>query len=208
MTFASGHGYEHFLIASVAPTPLAIFDQRTALHSWPSCWRAEYIANNFLAFDPVVAMSRRSTRAFRWSDVPICSASAKRVMEAASLVGLRQGVSVPYIGFHGYEGTISFSGSHVDDDPNVLPTLELVAYTAANRLASIRSSIAENRATISPREKEVLRWASLGKTSSETASILSTSTETVNKQLSSAMRKLDAVTKTHAVAESLRRGLT
>lgn len=61
--------------------------------------------------------------------------------------------------------------------------------------------------SLSGREKEVLMWAAEGKTASETASILKLSTSAVNLYASRAMMKLQANTKTQAVAIAVRNSM-
>lgn len=56
---------------------------------------------------------------------------------------------------------------------------------------------------LSPRESECLRWASVGKTSWETASILGVSERTVNFHLGNAFAKLNVNNKQAAVAQAI-----
>ena len=60
---------------------------------------------------------------------------------------------------------------------------------------------------LSPRERECLRWAALGKTSPEIAMILDRSVDTVRLHIKNAMLKLDASTRTHAVAKAVQLGV-
>lgn len=60
---------------------------------------------------------------------------------------------------------------------------------------------------LSPRECECLSWAALGKTSPEIAIILDRSVETVRLHIKNAMLKLDASTRTHAVAKAVQMGV-
>jgi LuxR family quorum sensing-dependent transcriptional regulator len=52
----------------------------------------------------------------------------------------------------------------------------------------------------------VLCWTAAGKTAWDTGGILNIAEDTVNKHMASAMRKLNVYSRTHAVAESIRRG--
>ncbi|GLK56562.1 LuxR family transcriptional regulator [Methylopila capsulata] len=60
---------------------------------------------------------------------------------------------------------------------------------------------------LTPREIECLKWASAGKTSSETAIIIGRSVETVRLHLKNAIRKLDACNRAQAVAGAVQMGL-
>ncbi len=60
---------------------------------------------------------------------------------------------------------------------------------------------------LSPREQECLCWAARGKTSPEIAMILDRSVDTVRLHIKNAMLKLDASTRTHAVAKAVQFGV-
>jgi DNA-binding CsgD family transcriptional regulator len=62
-------------------------------------------------------------------------------------------------------------------------------------------------AKITRRERECLGWSAEGKTSEEIAMILSLSTHTVNHYLLSAIKKLNAVNRMHAIAVAFRTGV-
>lgn len=59
----------------------------------------------------------------------------------------------------------------------------------------------------SKREREVVEWTSEGKTTAEIAIILGLSEYTVNEYISSAMRKIEAVSRGHLVAKAIRAGI-
>ncbi len=63
------------------------------------------------------------------------------------------------------------------------------------------------RSRFTAREIECLRWCSMGKTSSEIATIVGLSEHTVNHYLISSARKLECTNRIHAVANALRHGL-
>lgn len=60
---------------------------------------------------------------------------------------------------------------------------------------------------ITKRERECLTWSAEGKTSEEIGLILSLSTHTVNHYLLSAIKKLNAVNRMHAIAMAFRSGV-
>lgn len=63
------------------------------------------------------------------------------------------------------------------------------------------------RWVLSTREKEVLNWLRLGKTSWEISKILEIAERTVNFHINNIMRKLDVSNRLQAVSEANRRGL-
>lgn len=60
---------------------------------------------------------------------------------------------------------------------------------------------------LTPREREVLQWAAMGKTAWETAQLLNLSEKTVKFYLLRACERLGANNKTHAVAVALKNQL-
>ena len=68
-------------------------------------------------------------------------------------------------------------------------------------------SPAGDRPAMSNRELDCLRLTADGKTSEEIAAMLGLSMHTATQYLTSAAQKLDAVSRTHAVAKALRLGL-
>jgi DNA-binding CsgD family transcriptional regulator len=57
--------------------------------------------------------------------------------------------------------------------------------------------------SLSPREREVLKWLSLGKTSWDISVILRISERTVNYHVSNIMKKLDVTNRLQAVSEAV-----
>jgi DNA-binding CsgD family transcriptional regulator len=57
--------------------------------------------------------------------------------------------------------------------------------------------------SLSPRERQVLKWLSLGKTSWDISVILRISERTVNYHVSNIMKKLDVTNRLQAVSEAV-----
>lgn len=66
----------------------------------------------------------------------------------------------------------------------------------------MRQYRANNKLTV--RESEVLRWVANGKSAREIGEILAIAKRTVDEHVQTAMRKLGAANRTHAVALALR----
>ena len=65
----------------------------------------------------------------------------------------------------------------------------------------------KNNLKLTAREIEVLRWVANGKSAREIGEILNITKRTVDEHVQSAVRKLGAVNRTHAVALALRDGI-
>jgi len=85
---------------------------------------------------------------------------------------------------------------------------EMLGVVVENRLRRADGRAGpEPHVHLTEREKEVLTWVGRGKTSSEIAIILSLSERTVNFHCDQAMRRLDVINRTQAVAKSIAQGL-
>lgn len=205
---ASSFGYRNFSIIAGPQLARPEFEPRIMLMHWPDDWLRQYVHENFQDHDPVVHYARNQAHSFFWTQAPYEAARPKgsRVMDtAAHDYNMAQGLCVPIYGMHGYEGSVNFGGPDIDNSTSARAAMELMAMYAVNSLARLRAAVSDS-AVLSAREKEVLTWAAVGKTAWDTGCILQISTDTVNKHIASAMRKLDSFSKTQAVAESLRRG--
>ena len=110
--------------------------------------------------------------------------------------------------FDGRENELAGRRLGADDYLTKPVDFELLGVVVDNRIrrAEGRSGPhAEIHLTV--REKEVLTWVGRGKTSSEIATILALSERTVNFHCDQAMRRLDVVNRTQAVATALAEGL-
>lgn len=77
----------------------------------------------------------------------------------------------------------------------------------ANIKNALESNSIGNGSSLSMREKEVLKWLKMGKISWDISIILGITERTVNFHITNIMNKLDAMTRTQAVAISIEKGL-
>jgi LuxR family quorum sensing-dependent transcriptional regulator len=204
----SSFGYQFLCCVSAPGVPPKTFDERALLIAWPSGWLEQYCDSNFHAYDPISKSIRVRTQTFRWADVAVSQDDtlARSVMTISSNdYGMRQGLCIPFHGLNGYQAGISFAGSEIEDVPEANAAVQLIGIYAFNRLTKLRCSTREP-GILTEREREVLRWTAAGKTAWDTGSILNIASDTVNKHIASAMRKLNVYSRAQAVAEAIRRG--
>lgn len=194
-------------------------------------WEIEYQHNGFIRVDEVVHFARRNNRPFRWSDTPLPprlgqkKPGALKAMEAAADYGFKEGFVIP---FH-YADRLGRVHSSLcsliwkDGVPDFrvvteqsFQELHLVLIYWMQRSIDLRELAQRPYAGnvvqlhkegleigLTDRERDVLAWTALGKTAVVTASILGISPRTVEAHIKSAIEKLGAGNRTHAVAKAI-----
>ncbi|HYO57744.1 LuxR C-terminal-related transcriptional regulator [Archangium sp.] len=203
------------------PHPFSIFTVRAD-------FGANYIREDFVSYDPVVARCTVTNAPFTWSDCPEfhergrprrgLKSHARRVIEAAYDFGYTEGFVIPSHAVDALGEPVStgvslfWSGStRCFGTPETMPRwLRLIALSYHERISELRglaSNESLSRPSLTDRERECLAWACRGKTGGETATILGIGERTVEFHLQNAMRKLGVHNKVHAIAVAMRRGL-
>ncbi len=180
-------------------------DNRRWGASFPVGWYWRYVSQNHLAHDPVVAQMNRSTAPFRWSDTHAqAGPRSRRVLDEAAQFGLRDGFAVP---IHRHDGSVvgvSISTSAYDLSPRDTLALQMAAYYLHARMAALRAQRPlPPGPSLTPRERECLKWVAAGKTDWEISQILSISEQTAHGYVQNALSKLGARTRAQAVAQAL-----
>ena len=162
-------------------------------------YRYEHVYRNEPESDPVLVHLR--------DGLPAASFSCKDGMDlnfegngiyagilgAAAEHGIRAGIGVPLTASSVRWGFMLLTTNDTDRARDVrpyLPHLCLFSHFAFSKMRRFQSAAGPN-AALSKREIEVLRWASLGKTSWEIGRILRIAETTVNFHVANAARKLD-----------------
>jgi DNA-binding CsgD family transcriptional regulator len=183
-------------------TWLSTYDQR-----YMNIYRSQMSPLGDPAFD--IGFSRHLP--VDWAEVRSSHDIVGPMHEIAESYGVgRQGISVP-IREHGV-GDAMFSVNFDCDDrlwPEVrrdlVTSVHLFAHYFHLRMHNVvRSRLGPGEFDLSPREREVLKWAAEGKTAWETAQVLKVSERAIRLYTENAINKLRAKTKTQAVAIAVR----
>lgn len=193
-------------------------------------WIDTYRAENFLSTDPCLDAAKRMNVPFNWGSVRLPAFSGKRkpgairTMEAARDFGILEGLTIPVhycddLGrryssvcalFWKDKLTAFFANlkfNRVQMHIIILYMMQKMVelYATEKSLKPRFDPVSGDHLT--DREKEVLKWAGLGKTADETADILSCSRKTVEAHIQNAMSKLGATNKTQATVQAVSLGL-
>ena len=201
-------GFHAYIMAGL-PSPGTSLSDLTVANGWPPEWFEIYTRENFSVMDPIPQYGASTVQPFEWAEAHYdkdSNPAAHLVMTRATEFRLMQGYCIP---LHYDEGgaVISMATEQLTIDPVAKSALQLIGIYAHNRIRSLGRPKPEKRDLLTPREREILRWAADGKTSWEVSVILNISERTVKFHLNQASLKLNAVNRTAAVAKALARGL-
>ncbi|MEO3433203.1 LuxR family transcriptional regulator [Inquilinus sp. CAU 1745] len=186
------------------------------LTNYPEEWADRYAEQRYVSVDPIIPTAATSMAPFRWEDIlrqPHAGGAQKMIINEATEIGLRNGVTVPIHGPGSGLATLSVAADVPQSRFDALwaqrrHELHLVAVYAHEQIVRhVYSDKKKPLFKLSPRERECLLWTSRGKTAWEVCEILGISHETVTDYLKSAARKLGVYSKTHAVVRAIMLGL-
>lgn len=162
--------------------------------------------------EEMVRHTRISTEPRWWSDdgVPGSDARFRSMAWAAPttpLVPGTTGIAFPVHAERGQCGLVVFFGPDIALRQDQLYEIHARCFSLFASVARIRPGDAGRARTISKRELECLRLTANGYTSEAIAKLLKLSVHTANQYLTQCAQKLNAVSRTQAVAKALRLGL-
>jgi LuxR family quorum sensing-dependent transcriptional regulator len=204
------YGYRRFALFTLP----AADDNRASLSflfgNWELSFLAAYERLGLLRFSPVIRALKAGPAPFVW-DVEMLHGTEEEgepnpPAHLLNTHGFHSGVYVPIQGMTTFQGALALAGEGPPLSEERAAELQLPAFAIFGMLAACRFE--ENRKSnpLSTRERDCLKLAMLGKTSSEIGTILSLSEYTISQYLSSATRKVNASNRTHAVAIAAQMG--
>jgi len=179
--------------------------------TYPLAWQSRYLSQNYLEIDPVIATALHKDSPVVWDDDSF--ESQRAFWEDARAYGVRYGWAMAMHGRAGETGLISLARSGTALSAAELAETEAklvwLAHTANGVMGNLvaQKRLSATVVELTEREREVLRWTAVGKTSAEIAVILGISSRTVNFHITTVMLKLDAVNRTQAVIKAVMSGL-
>lgn len=177
------------------------------LNNYHEDWRRQYQSNNYLAIDPTVQHAMRSLLPLIWTDDLFYQ--ARELWEEAHSFGLRFGLAQSIRDFNGVVSMLTLARSNEPISATELNAkrieiawLTQLAHEGISKCLNISKMMPEVSAILSNREKEVLQWTSVGKTSGEISDILNIAERTVNFHINNATTKLNTTNKTAAAIKA------
>lgn len=191
-------GFDHFCLLRLfsdlaAPT----FGSQLELHDLPSGLSEEYDSRFTFGESKLFQTLHETSLPTIWQDA---NGESDELMRQ---LGFEVAVCLPVQGVNGSRHAVIFLGDR--DVPEEAELHELL-YNAVYSFDYYFRHVLSNKKGmgLTPRELEILKWISHGKTASEIALIVSVSEHTVNSHTATILKKLDVVNRTQMVAKAIR----
>lgn len=196
-------GFHSFLIAAMDERA---FSQRVLAKRWHPEWGIVYAEEKYNEADPVRKKILRSADPFLWSEARYACRRSKRarlVMDAATEFQMNQGFCAPIYDLSRPIASVSISGDRPDLGPSVELHLHVISQLAYYRFrALLKPRSGPREVVLTHREREVLKWVSVGKSDWAIGEILCISERTARAHVANAARKLNAPTRAAAACEA------
>ncbi|MDX8457888.1 helix-turn-helix transcriptional regulator [Mesorhizobium humile] len=202
------------LLAGLIPPPGALEREQIShivLDAWPNQWSERYFSRGYLYRDPAIHLVAHGSQPFSWRDLSGLGeiwSSGRRVMDEAAEFGLREGMTFSFLTVERRRVGLSIAGEKLELPPDEQDAFVLVAAYAFGKAVILAEGTGERRTvSLSPRQHDVLQWASLGLPVEAIADRLGISSHTADSHLRAVRERLGVQNTVHAVAEAFRLGL-
>lgn len=177
--------------------------------NYPSEWIELYVTRKFEQIDPVLKENFESFRLQYWADTYRKTPPPKEFLSHAEDFGLVRGYTHGVRSFTGEEGSLfSFSGRTVEHSERTATILGVsIPHLHQALCRTVKYQSSRTAGELSLREKEVLRWMTQGKSTWDISRILHISERTVHFHGQNIKQKLNASSRSHAVAIAMDAGI-
>lgn len=190
----------------------AVMDNPFVRTNYPPAWVSHYLLNNLVRHDPVVRHAATAKEPFDWSTIPLRPDEQSFMANALAFGVGCSGYTIPCTDDIGRRSLLSLNSALPAAEWQDFLTREgsglgLLAQDLHVKGVAEAFAAAGSIPALSPRERECLKWTSLGKSYSDIAIILDLSEHTIRSYLKVARIKLDSVTLAQAVTKATQIGL-
>jgi DNA-binding CsgD family transcriptional regulator len=207
---AAEMGFDYFSYGIKLTLPT--YEERIELLSnYRSEWQRTYLEQGYVNVDPTVRHALKTSLPLVWSADNRQEAGA--FWEEAASFDLKSGWCMSTRDRQGISGMFTLARGGEVMTPAERDEKELRLIWLSNLVHASLASMMTGDAMmgsfqgITPREREVLRWASIGKTNIEISMILGVDDQTIKFHFKNIMQKLGAANRTDATVRALFLGL-
>ncbi len=179
---------------------------------YPRRWTYFYKTRECCQFDPFVEHAFKKNSAFKWSEVtgaPSEDPSIKEFIQEVKSLGINEGYAFPVFGAKYRSGffTLGFDENASPLNSFQLSMLQWACQLAHYRFVELKTQNDDAHTALTPREKEVLKYVSLGQSNSEIAKVLDISRHTIDGYLKNIYIKLGVAERVSASHRAVALGL-
>ena len=203
----AGFGLENFIFLDL-PDIRRGYTNFVFCRRVPAGWLEAYTSAKFYRVSPSLRLVRRTNKPFVWADAPYDAEREPRIAEYFQHMadfGMDKALVIPVPRVSGRTGVVRLGGPAPEFNAHTIPRLQLNALLAFEHIRRFQAPPYEqSRSALTEREREVLSWVASGKTAWKIGEILHIAKRTVDVHVRAVCRKLDAGSRTHAVAIAVR----
>jgi DNA-binding CsgD family transcriptional regulator len=203
-TMALRYGFEHFGVLQLSNEhETSLLSNRLMLHDLPAGLAEAYDKRHRLNDSAMFKSFYKSIIPTVWRADDRLENGAAEGSDFLEQIGFDMALAIPAHSINGTRYVVLFLGD--GDDISRSEHYE-ICYQTNCVFDYFHRQVLANKAGmgLTPRETEILRWISYGKTASEIALIVSVSEHTVNSHTATILKKLDVVNRTQMVAKAIR----
>lgn len=202
----SRRGLEHFEVYQCGP-PL---DEPQIISNYPDALEPSDTADDFYRRGELVSLTRKRIKPFFWSDEKLLAPPGEAQPVPGPCKPVGEGASFIVHGNQGFYTVLNLCS--FGEEQQFRETVQAFQSELQMLLVSVYDEALETRVpaepqtVLTPRETEVLSWASLGKTYNEVALLTSMTSHTVKFHMKNIFAKLDVTNGKAAIRKALQLG--
>lgn len=207
--FLERFGFRRVTIGTIPNVNQSAADS-VLLNSRPQEYVETYLRDNHLAHDPVINALWANPLPYSWDEIQYQARFRTERSDEVTGVGIdfgmRDGLMVPVHGMGGKLGYFSIAGFEANTSAEAKSALTIAGMFTYQALARLDDQQHHPTVQLSPRERDVLSWATDGLSDGEIAEKLNLSENTVDYYMRNARRKLNVHNRTAAVVQAIKQG--
>ncbi len=197
-------------VAQIGPDQTITRTQRRVSIRYPAAWVGVYRRRGYQKIDPIVRNLFVHERPMYWAELRSRNQALpeQQFYRAAEDFGLKDGISYGARFDNSTAGSFfTLAGPDLGREQWHQKLFEYLAPHLHVALSRTHLGRQTDKPRLTPRELQALTWAKYGKTNSEISVVLAVTPRAVKFHIENAMRKLNAVNRTQAIAVALSLGL-